>query len=430
MMKKTHFRIVITGVTSGNSPQQVIDNLCRLFKTDSSKFQSLANGGQITVSKNADQKKANAYSVSLKKVGCKVLVVPESKRSAITPEQNPVAKPLQKFKCPKCNYVWKTTEIRSESECPKCGIIYSKVGRLQPNIESKNAVINQVARDNIERHKGNKRNLMLVISGVFLVIITVFLLINKQEEPPAQKDQQPMETIPDVVSENKVTAKNEIIVLPGESKKIVISSIVPIIHIDDYEFNPLIKYKVYRNKWEKEGVEVEVDYVDYSSFTHSVWEALNKRDRWYALSYPNASLEKLGFTVIAGDIDPDFRKNLAKVHILFNPNGYLQYQELSEKEVLNHESVKIRGIDEVRRTDYRFYKIDVHLIVDVPDISNSPGYVSRGGIVEIGAKDLSLGEGHGMSISHWAHLNLKHINGKRGLIMTMDREAYWELSEE
>ena len=130
-MNEKTFRIVITGVSSGNSPQKVIGNLSRLFKTDPSKFQSLASGKSIAVINNADQNKANAYSAALTKVGCKVLVEPSLKQPGISLERDRVSTPTHNIKCPKCNYVRKPTDVQPESECPKCGIIYTRSTKTQ-----------------------------------------------------------------------------------------------------------------------------------------------------------------------------------------------------------------------------------------------------------------------------------------------------------
>ena len=82
-MEEQLYRVIIVGVTPGNSTQKVIGNLSRLFKTDPIKFQSLTKGDKITVNKKADRKKADLYKTALKKIGCTVSVLPEVEQSKI-----------------------------------------------------------------------------------------------------------------------------------------------------------------------------------------------------------------------------------------------------------------------------------------------------------------------------------------------------------
>ncbi len=124
-MDEKIYRIVITGTTPGNSPQQVAANLGHLFKTDTSKFQSLMTGDNITITNKADRKKADSYKAALEKVGCKVLITPVSTQSSTVPAIKSSAKHAGLI-CPKCGYVQKPTDMQSESVCPKCGIVYSK----------------------------------------------------------------------------------------------------------------------------------------------------------------------------------------------------------------------------------------------------------------------------------------------------------------
>jgi len=143
MINDRYYQVIITGITIGNSPQNVIANLGDLFKTDPSKFQALLKGVDIIVKKRVDQKKASVYKSALEKTGCTVSIKPLIKESTdLLSNKHPEKKP-QNIKCPNCNYTRSAIiDIRPDTRCPICNIIYAEFVEKQ-NHKSENATLGQ-----------------------------------------------------------------------------------------------------------------------------------------------------------------------------------------------------------------------------------------------------------------------------------------------
>jgi len=184
MMDEQYYQVIITGITIGNSPENVISNLCHLFKTDSSKFQALLKGVDIIVKKRVEQKKASVYKSALEKAGCTVLIKPLNKASTDLLSIKHVEKKTQQIICPNCNYTHNVIDIQTETRCPVCNIVYAEFGAKQ-NYKSENAILGQEkntlspnmpkyqSRDSLERMR--QKTGVSVKTGFFPLAFLLYL---------------------------------------------------------------------------------------------------------------------------------------------------------------------------------------------------------------------------------------------------------------
>ena len=150
-MKESYYSVIITGVALGISPQKVIDNVSRLFKTDPSKFQILAKGEKIIVRKQVDKRTAIAYQSALEKAGCLVSLKPLFERSPVSSKKQNKTTSGGTI-CPKCKYIRKATDLAPDYECPKCGFVYAKAKK---DINGSNLSI--AHQDTKEEENNNKK---------------------------------------------------------------------------------------------------------------------------------------------------------------------------------------------------------------------------------------------------------------------------------
>ncbi|MGL1932673.1 MAG: DUF3825 domain-containing protein [Desulfotalea sp.] len=85
-MKEGKFNIIIKGIQQGNSAEDVIDSLSKLFNSDKSKFEALKKDRHLPVGRNLNAENAHKYESALLKAGCIVAIeqIPSKKNQTLS----------------------------------------------------------------------------------------------------------------------------------------------------------------------------------------------------------------------------------------------------------------------------------------------------------------------------------------------------------
>ncbi len=351
-------------------------------------------------------------------------------------------------KCPRCGYLRKPGDLGLESECPQCGIVYDKwrkkrlktegsgagvEGGAGPGAEQGNdlqAGMMQLAGIVAERRKkkAQKRNLMFIGAGVLLAVLVVFLVTHKDEAPAAPGKAKPvlsprqdqiakrLKRQAAAVAENKPPPEVKVTVMPGESKSLVVSCFFPILHRDAFDFDFSTDFSVAKNEVEAQGVEVAVDNVELSPVTHAIWEFLNREKIWRPVGSYDIPVSYLGPKVSGGGAYGE-----ENVFVSY-PEALIKFNNITEEKLVAQERRRPEGL---QRADYRFYKADVYITVDVPTFFDSPKF---SGLVAIKAGSVSFHNKLYIKIpNQWIYFDVWHGGEKKGVVFRLESSSSMQL---
>lgn len=132
-MSQARFKIVFSGeLMPAAQLDEVKANLARLFKSDSTKIESLFSGNPVALKRDLAEDEAEKYLAALQRAGAKVykeadlaaslsLVETEDHNSPAAANEVTASTDSNRMNCPKCGH-----EQDKAAECSACGIIIDK----------------------------------------------------------------------------------------------------------------------------------------------------------------------------------------------------------------------------------------------------------------------------------------------------------------
>ncbi len=363
-MEGESYRVVLLGIESGGDPRLVKERVMRIFHASPEKVEKLFSKLPVTVKSGADFETARKYHDVLRGAGCVCRM-----ESVDGPPSAPAgASATTVATCPGCGYEAKTpddpliTAHGGLGECPVCGIIVAKfaASRTTPDVEP--PAVPEVADAGEKPPSAVKRLISLIISrpwmSLLMVAAVVTLVINmffmgdsKKEGKGAKPAASPAQGGNAAPGGNPRAAAASLIILPGEDKDVRMTTYLDYLHRDT--FSPLtikISPKI-DNKWEKDGVRVEIRSVNVTPVSVTLWEHRRPRDDvWAPAGYSRIS--SLGSSSGMVEKGKNLLSALAPAALVKNPDAT---------------TVKIDPESpDFRKSAYTMYRVEYELSMAVP----------------------------------------------------------------
>lgn len=341
-MEGESYRVVLLGIESGGDPRLVKESLMRIFHASPGQVEKLFTKLPVTLKSGADFETAKKYHDALRGAGC---VCRMESVDGPSPVPAPAAAPSATVAtCPACGYEAKTpddpliTAHDGLGECPVCGIIVAKftASRTVPDVEP--VAVPEVAEVVENPPSAAKRFISLIISrpwmsllmvaAVATLVINVFFIGDSGKEGKGAKPAASQARGHGAAPGGETRAASaSLIILPGEDKAVRMTTYLDYLHRDSFSPLTLTISPRIDNKWEKEGVRVEIRGVNVTPVSVSLWEQRRQRDDvWMPTGYnkissqgssalltalaPDALVKKPDDTTVKIDPEsPNFRKS-------------------------------------------------------------------------------------------------------------------------
>ncbi len=308
-MEQKLFRIVLTGIASNQDQQTAKERLATTFGTSPDKIGQLQAKLPVVVKSDVDSKTALKYRDIIKHAGWVCRIEP---MDATCPAAPPVPeRPASTAICPNCGYQPTTsddpllTAHDGQGECPSCGIIVAKFIKHRECSAPEEPPPPKGEDVNLKK-RNSPLSLVLAhpwISLIVVAAIAVQLIVLFSRSTPSGKEKTSVKervasSNPAVGDGPRKDSDSGLTVLPGQTREVVLISYLTYLHRDS--FSPLtikaIGSKIY-NKWEPEGVLVEMRDIVITPISVSLWEQL--LDNTWLPCYEGISSEGGSSNVIA-----------------------------------------------------------------------------------------------------------------------------------
>jgi hypothetical protein len=372
-MEKNDYRIVLLGIQSDKDPDVVRKSLARVFRAPAEKIEQLLSKVPVIVRSGADYQAALKCREIIENAGGICRVDSMKDVSAATPPP-PKSSPTIKT-CPNCGYSAKTpddpllTAHDGLGECPACGIIVAKFSGKRDVLIAESSPL-QDETEKMPTRCGNILSSVLSRPWISLLMIAAVVILGKNiffsksnsgsEGDGAQKSVASIQGEKDP-AKKKADNERAVIpkILPGETMNVVLTTYLDFLHRDTFSPLSITPRGSVDNKWEQEGIRVEIVNVVVTPVSVSLWEHLREKDNhWVPAGYKKISSQ--GGT--NGSIDKG--KNL-----LVTPFPAALVKKPEET------SMKIDAADpNYRKSAYTMYQVEYELSISVP---SGPEFGSR-----------------------------------------------------
>lgn len=267
--------------------------------------------------------------------------------------------------CPNCGYEAKTpddpllAEEDGRGECPACGIIVSKFTRSReaqkrepPFLPKKQENLPETRSSATPFHLPRPSTLvfLLVVAGL---LVAHYFYRRSSTPPEPNVDRKPAAAAEILLSSEggAQETKQGLKILPGETKSVVLTTYLNFLHQESYFPLTLESMDKIDNKWEAEGVQVDIRHKQISPITVPLWEQYrDKDDLWIPAGYGRIYSQGNNYGII------EKGKNMLFAQ---SPSALVKNPEKT--------SVKISPSDSnYRKTSYTFYRLEYELSIYVP----------------------------------------------------------------
>ncbi len=373
LMEKNDYRIVLLGIQSDKDPDVVRKRLAQAFRAPVEKVEQLLSKVPVIVRSGADYQAALKCREIINNAGAVCRVDPmEDVSSATSPP--PKSAPTIKT-CPNCGYRAMTpddpllTAYDGLGECPACGIIVAKFSGKRDSSIPETSLL-QDETEKMPTKYGNILSSILSRPWISLLMVVAVVILGKNIFFSKSKLDSDGNGAPESVAAiqgkkgpaTKKADRDRVVIpkiLPGETMNVVLATYLDFLHRDTFSPLSITPRGRVDNKWEEEGLRVEILNVRVEPVSVSLWEHLREKDNfWVPAGYKQISSQGGSYGAI------EKGKNL-----LVTPYSAALVKKPEET------SMKVDAADpNYRKSAYTMYRMEYELSISVP---SGPEFGSR-----------------------------------------------------
>jgi hypothetical protein len=372
-MEKNDYRIVLLGIQSDKDPDLVRKRLAQVFRSPVERVEQLLSKVPVIVRSGANYQAALKCREIIENAGGVCRVDP---MEDVSPATSPPPKSAPTIRtCPNCGYSARTpddpllTAYDGLGECPACGIIVAKFsGKRDSSIQESSPL--QDETEKMPTKCGSILSSILSRPWISLLMVIAVVILGKNIFFSKSKLDSDGDSAPKSVAANqgkkdpakKKTDRDRVVIpkiLPGETMNVVLATYLDFLHRDTFSPLSITTRGRVENKWEEEGLRVEILNVGVEPVSVSLWEHLRAKDNfWVPTGYEKISSQGGSHGAI------EKGKNL-----LFTPYPAALVKKPEKT------SMKVDAADpNYRKSAYTMYRVEYELSISVP---SGPGFGSR-----------------------------------------------------